>query len=115
MSIGMVFFAVVLLAGITWLVGSIALRIAGWLVMLSGILVITGGLSSSPVMAPLFGIVVFGLGAALWLAGHWLFAFKNHVFASGVAHRALLRLGDRFDPTRDWAIPVHDPDPHRRG
>ncbi|SCK17501.1 hypothetical protein H181DRAFT_01179 [Streptomyces sp. WMMB 714] len=122
MSIGMLFVALVLLAGLTWMVGSAALRIGGWLMMASSVLGIAGALGYGAGFG-VFGVFVWAVGflfgMAVWLGGHWLFAFKNHYFKSGLAQRALLRLGDeRLDPTRNWAIPVHDPhqdSPYREG
>ena len=49
------------------------------------------------------GILVLGL--VLWLAGHWLFAFRHHFFRSALAKPIFMRfLPGWLDPTRRWNV-----------
>ncbi|ADB49820.1 hypothetical protein Cwoe_1391 [Conexibacter woesei DSM 14684] len=39
----------------------------------------------------------------LGLAGHWLYAFRHHVYAGPLVERVFLQLlPARLDPTRNW-------------
>jgi len=50
---------------------------------------------------------VMALGVLLWLAGHWLFAVKHHVFASSIARRLFETVLPRpLNPTRKWGVRV---------
>jgi hypothetical protein len=82
-----------------WLVGSFALRVAGTLLVLSGLLGAARGYWG--------GLVVAAFGVVIWLAGHWLFAIRHHYIKSPLARRLLLQTPlRRIDPTRGWGWPV---------
>ncbi len=80
-----------------WLVGSIALRVVGVLVVAASLL---GLLQGEPVA------LAWGLaGFVIWLVGHWLYALKHHVFRSALARRVFAQaLPRRLDPTRTWTV-----------
>lgn len=61
-----------------WVLGGIALRLAGSLLALTGLL----GLSLS---GNANGLLAFVLGACLWLAGHLHFRLRHGAFKSAVA------------------------------
>ncbi|MFI2242664.1 hypothetical protein [Streptomyces chrestomyceticus] len=95
------------MVGLTWLMGSVVLRTAGWLLLIVGVISLANVVASGSVGAVVFAPLMPVLGAVLWLAGHWLFAFKHHFFRSGIAARAFARLArGRLDPTRGWGVPV---------
>lgn len=82
-----------------WVIGDTVARWLGLLLLVAGAGYLIGGLAR--------GAVMVGVGLALWLLGHWLFAFKHHWWRSAAAQRVFasgwLR---RLDPTRGWAVPV---------
>ena len=54
---------------------------------------------------PLGAVLVALAGAVTWLAGHWLFAFRHHVYRSALAQRVFLTvLPARMDPTRNSGV-----------
>jgi hypothetical protein len=83
-----------------WLFGGIVLRVGGALIALAGAvgLALNGDAN---------GILVFVIGIALWLVGHWHFALRHHEYKSPLAERIFQQfLPARLDPTRGWAVPV---------
>lgn len=66
-----------------WVLGGIALRLAGAVIALAGLL----GLS---LRGEAGGILVFLLGACLWLAGHLHFRLRHGAFKSALAERLCL-------------------------
>ncbi|MEU5425789.1 hypothetical protein AB0H73_09295 [Streptomyces olivoreticuli] len=110
MTLGIAIVLAIAAAGVVWIAGSIALRIAGWITMVASLAVFAGAFrgGSAALASGLVALAAFAVGAVLWLAGHWLSAFKETYFSSTVAQRILLRLGGRLDPTRNWAVPVYD-------
>ncbi|MEV7384329.1 hypothetical protein [Streptomyces lydicus] len=113
MSATLVIIGIAVVAGLTWVTGSRVLRVAGWLALALSLVIVTIPFSQDP---PLLGKVFFCLlavgvlllGMVLWLAGHWLFAFKEHFFLSSVAQRTLCRISSRLDPTRNWVVLTED-------
>jgi len=85
-----------------WMFGSFALRAVGLFFFFGGLLtILVAG------RAALLPMVV--IGAVLWLAGHWLYAYRHHVFASPLARRIFLQfLPPRLNPTRGWGVPIVD-------
>jgi hypothetical protein len=71
----------------------IALRVAGILTTLAGLLVMIVDHSGT-------GLVTAIAGVMLWLAGHWHFAVKHHHFRSPLARRIFAQLPPTLDPTR---------------
>jgi hypothetical protein len=93
---------IVLVAIAAWLMGSAVLRAVGLFFAFGGLLtiVVAGRIGLLPVVI---------LGAMLWLAGHWLYAYRHHAFVSPLARRIFLQiLPPRLDPTRGWGVPVVD-------
>lgn len=66
-----------------WTFGAIALRLAGGLIALAGLLGLS--LAGNP-----SGILVVALGGCLWLAGHLHFRLRHGVFKSALAERLCL-------------------------
>lgn len=60
-----------------WILGGLLLRLGGIILALggSGLLALSGNAN---------GILVFAIGATLWLAGHWLYALRLRI-AAGAA------------------------------
>jgi glucose-6-phosphate-specific signal transduction histidine kinase len=92
-----------------WVLGSIALRLIGFLATAGGLLNLllmtgaTGTFTLSSAAASLLGGLV--IGPLLWIAGHWLFALKHHHFKSPLAQRAIQQpFHGRLDPTHNWGI-----------
>jgi hypothetical protein len=90
---------IVLIALAVWIVGSIALRIAGVLLALVGLV----GMA----LGDIEGLIVVAIGLLLWLGGHWLYGVRHHTFSSPLARRIFLQTPlRRIDPTRGWGIPT---------
>lgn len=66
-----------------WTFGGIALRFAGALIALAGLLGLSIGGDAN-------GLLVFALGACLWLAGHLHFRLRHDTFKSLLAERLCL-------------------------
>jgi hypothetical protein len=66
-----------------WTLGGIALRLGGAVIALAALvgLSLTGDAS---------GLLVFALGASLWLAGHLHFRLRHGAFKSALAERLCL-------------------------
>lgn len=93
---------IALIALVAWFAGSLALRVAGGVLLLVGLI---GTATTSPA-----GLIVAGLGAVLWLAGHWLYGVRHHVLASPLARRLFWQTPlRRIDPTRGYGIPTVPP------
>jgi hypothetical protein len=89
--------------GLAWLLGSLALRVIGGLFVLVGL--VNFALPDGPGAAASIAFIV--LGVLFWLAGHWLYAYKHHGYASALAQRIFLQvLPTRMDPTRSWGVRV---------
>jgi hypothetical protein len=90
-----------------WIFGGFALRVGGALSLAVGLLVAA---SSGSFAAGIFSV----LGGVAWLAGHWVFAARNHYYRSPLARRVFLTaLPPRLDPTRGWGIPNVPPERRR--
>jgi len=91
--------AVVVIVGF-WIAGGVLLRLGGVLVELFGVLTLA-------IDHSLVGIILLAVGVLLWLAGHWHYALRHHVYKSPLAQRIFQQfLPDRLDPTRGWSWPV---------
>ncbi len=85
-----------------WVLGGLLLRLSGLILALGGSGLVA--LSGNP-----NGILVFAIGGALWLAGHWLYAMRHHEYKSPLADLLFCRWAPAWlDPTRDWAAPIAD-------
>jgi hypothetical protein len=83
-----------------WLFGSIVLRAGGVVLAVGGL--ISTAMTGSPAMA-----AASILGALAWLAGHWLFAVRNHYYASPLARRVFNQALPRtLNTARRWGIRV---------
>jgi hypothetical protein len=98
--IGAVGITIVVVMGV-WVFGDTIARWTGVLLVVAGAGYMVGGLARGAVMA--------AVGLLLWLAGHWVFAYKHHVWKSAMAQRMFTsRRLRRLDPTRGWVVPVDD-------
>ncbi len=94
----------VLLALACWLLAGVLLRVCGVLLFACGLLVTAATGAPAAALATILGVLA-------WLAGHWLFAARNHFFSSPLARRIFLEALPRpFDPTRRWGIPNVPPE-----
>jgi hypothetical protein len=83
-----------------WMAGGVVLRVGGLMWAVFGALILA-------IDHSLVGIVVFGFGFVLWLAGHWHYAVRYHAYKSPLAQRIFQQvLPARFDPSRGWGQPV---------
>jgi len=83
-----------------WIFGGFALRAGGALSLAVGLLIAA---SSGSLAAGIFAV----LGGVAWLAGHWVFAARNHYYRSSLARCVfLVAMPRRLDPTRDWGLPT---------
>lgn len=82
-----------------WTFGGIALRLGGAVIALAGLLglSLTGNAS---------GLLVFALGASLWLAGHLHFRLRHGAFKSALAERLCLAASSAC--RRTLAIAISD-------
>lgn len=83
-----------------WLLGGLLLRIGGTTLALVGVsgLALTGDPEA---------LVCVGVGAALWLAGHWHYALRHHEYKSPLASYVFRRWAPEWlDPTRGWVVAV---------
>jgi predicted membrane channel-forming protein YqfA (hemolysin III family) len=90
-----------------WVAGSIALRIIGVLLIFLSL----WGLVRE--IEPFLSALVLVVGLLLWLAGHWLYAYREHEYAGPLVERIFLQaLPRRLDPTRHWSYRVHHTHTH---
>ncbi len=96
-----------LAALLVWILGGIVLRLGGLLVAMAGL----AGLAISGDVA---GVLVFVIGAVLWLAGQWHYALRHQEYKSPLARHLFCRwLPGALDPTRLWTSAVIDERPRR--
>ena len=78
-----------------WVLGGLLLR-------LSGLVLALGGAGLVALSGNANGILAFAIGAALWLAGHWLYALRHGQYKSPLAGFLFCRCAPAWlDPTRD--------------
>ncbi len=83
-----------------WLLGGFVARVGGLLLVFAG----TANLALSPQMG---AVMLIGIGAAMWLLGHWHYALRHQAFKSPLARHIFCRWAlPWLDPTRKWAIPT---------
>jgi hypothetical protein len=78
-----------------WVFGGLLLRLSGLILSLAGagVVALSGNAN---------GILVFAIGAVLWLAGHWLYALRHGQYKSPLAELLFCRCAPAcLDPTRD--------------
>lgn len=85
-----------------WLFGGLLLRIGGAVLALGGMAVLI--LAGDPE-----ALICVGVGAALWLGGHWHYALRHHEYKSPLARYVFCRWAPAWlDPTRGWAVAVSE-------
>jgi hypothetical protein len=80
---------------LAWFLGGVLLRLGGLVLALSAlaVLALTGDANA---------IVVFAIGSALWLVGHWHYALRHGDYKSPLAAFLSCRCAPAWlDPTRD--------------
>ncbi len=83
-----------------WLFGGFVARVSGLLLVFAG----TANLALGPQMG---AAVLIGIGASMWLLGHWHYALRHQAYKSPLARHVFCRWAPRWlDPTRDWAVAV---------
>lgn len=78
-----------------WILGGLLLRIGGLVLALggAGMVALSGNAN---------GLLVFAIGGALWLAGHWLYAMRHGEYKSPLADFLFYRCAPAWlDPIRD--------------
>jgi len=78
-----------------WVLGGLLLRLIGYTLALAGagVVALTGNAN---------GALVFAIGIALWLAGHWLYALRHDQYKSPLAEFLFCRFAPAcLNPTRD--------------
>lgn len=82
-----------------WFLGGFLLRLGGLLIFVAGAVGVAGGNAD--------GVLVAGLGALGWLAGHWHYALRHQEYKSPLARHFFSRWPlSWLDPARDWSVPV---------
>jgi type IV secretory pathway TrbD component len=95
----------ILAAGGFWLFGGVVLRVGG--IFLAGLGAVSLALMGEPI-----ALFLVAFGFVMWLVGHWHFAYRHHVYKSPLARRIFLEvLPPRYDPTRNWGVPVAPQEP----
>jgi hypothetical protein len=85
---------------IAWRLGGVLLRAVGAVLIFSGIVALA-------VLGDGVGILVSGIGAGVWLAGHWHYALRHQEYKSALARQIFCRWAPAWlDPTRNCAISV---------
>ncbi len=81
-----------------WLLGSLLARLGGLLFVFAGV--------ANLALNPQLGVaLLIGVGAAIWLFGHWHYALRHHSYKSPLARYVFCRwLPEWLDPTRNWAL-----------
>lgn len=87
----------VIVLALAWVFGSIVLRVCGWLVLL--IALWDAQVNGAAATETAFRIA---FAACLWLAGHWLYAFRQGDWRSFIAEGSLGRLPGMLDPMWRW-------------
>lgn len=90
-----------------WLFGSLIARAIGAFYVLLGLagMVVYGTHHQLGPGATCFAAFLGGF--ALWLAGHWMYAYKHHGWRSRIAQRLFNQTPlRRIDPTRRWGLRV---------
>jgi len=83
-----------------WLLGGFVARVGGLPLVFAG----TANLAPSPQTG---SVMLIGIGAAMWLLGHWHYALRHQAYKSPLARHVFCRWAPRWlDPTRDWAVAV---------
>lgn len=83
-----------------WLLGGFVARVGGLLLVFAG----TANLALSPQMG---AVMLIGIGAALWLLGHWHYALRHQAYKSPLVRHIFCRWAPRWlDPTRAWTVAV---------
>jgi hypothetical protein len=78
-----------------WFFGGVLFRLGGFVLALAALAVLA-------LTAEANVIVVFVIGAALWLAGHWHYALRHGDYKSPLAAFLFCRCAPAWlDPTRD--------------
>ena len=99
MLIAAIGIAIIASAGF-WIAGGVLLRAAGLIVAMLAAL-------NLAIVGDPAAILLFLVGLALWLLGHWHYALRHHTYKSPLARRIFCQvLPPRLDPTRGWGIPV---------
>jgi hypothetical protein len=77
-----------------WILGGLLLRIGGLVLALggAGMVALSGNAN---------GLLVFAIGGALWLAGHWLYALRHGEYKSPLADFLYRCAPAWLDPIRD--------------
>ncbi|MFL0278111.1 hypothetical protein [Mycobacterium sp. SMC-19] len=93
----------IVVAIIAWWFGSAVARFAGILLMGFGVSGMFWSGLSNYLDAAAISVVTLLIGVMLWLAGHWMYAYKHHAwrgpFVQRLFNQTPLR---RLDPTRGW-------------
>lgn len=103
-----VYLAVAFVAALmAWLIGPTVARAFGVFLAILGLFgMVDFGLRDRLGTAAIsFAFLLVGLG--LWLAGHWMLAYKHHGWFSPIARRLFTQTPlRRINPTRGWGIRV---------
>jgi hypothetical protein len=94
--------AILFLLGLVafWLLGGFVARVSGLVLVFAG----AANLALSPQMG---AVMLVGIGAAMWLLGHWHYALRHQAYKSPLARHVFCRWAPEWlDPTRNWVIPT---------
>jgi hypothetical protein len=85
-----------------WFFGGVILRLGGlFVICLILFSLVSGTAAEVPASTP-YAVVWLLLGALMWLAGHWHFAFRQHQPKSSLADTIFASLPGWLDPLRGY-------------
>lgn len=89
---------------IAWLVGSIIFRTVGGVIIVGGLCEFV--FARSLHVSDIEPLIVCGIGLAVWLFGHWMYAAKNSRWRFRLPQIILVWLHPRLDPTDGQAAQI---------
>lgn len=95
-------------AAILFLVGLLAFwLLGGFVARVGGLVLVFAGAANLALSSRMGAVMLVGIGATLWLLGHWHYALRHQAYKSPLARHIFCRWASTWlDPTRDWAVAV---------
>jgi hypothetical protein len=91
-----------------WLFGGVLLRLGGLFLMLVMLFALISGADDGLRAGTTYAGLWLAVGALMWLAGHWHFAFRRGQPKSALADEVFCRLPGGLDPLRRYRLPQAD-------
>lgn len=89
---------------IPFLVGLLAFwLLEGFVARVGGLLLVIAGAANLALNPQVEAALLIGVGAAIWLLGHWHYALRHQAYKSPLARHVFCRWAPAWaDPSRDW-------------